>query len=67
MKGAVKLAKRFYLDEWADAMLYKKLAEWEKDERIKREFERLAELENWHAEFWRTFLEKRNERPQNPE
>lgn len=63
---AIKLAKRFYLDEWADAMLYKKLAEWERNEKIRKEFERLAELEAWHAEFWKSFLEKRKEKPPKP-
>ena len=63
---AVKLAKRFYLDEWADARLYEKLAEWEKGERAREEFKRLAELENWHAEFWKAFVERRNEQLPKP-
>ncbi|WP_457741873.1 VIT1/CCC1 transporter family protein [Thermococcus sp.] len=63
---AVNLAKRFYIDEWADAKLYEKLAEWEKDEEIKAEFKRLAELERWHAKFWKAFLERRNEKPPRP-
>jgi len=64
--GAVKLARRFYLDEWADAELYGRLAEWERDEKIRAEFKRLAELERWHAEFWKSFLEKRKEKPPGP-
>ncbi|WP_297553172.1 VIT1/CCC1 transporter family protein [Thermococcus sp.] len=63
---AIELARRFYLDEWADAELYGRLAEWEKDEKIRAEFKRLAELERWHAEFWKSFLERRNEKPPKP-
>jgi VIT1/CCC1 family predicted Fe2+/Mn2+ transporter len=59
MRDAFSLAMRFYLDEWADAKLYEELAKSEKEEMIREELERLANMERRHAEFWKAFIEKR--------
>jgi len=63
---ALRLVERFYVNEWADAVLYEELAREERDERTKRELERLAELEKRHAEFWRSVLERRGRKAPKP-
>jgi len=60
MSGMVELARKFYLDEYADSLLYAQLAKTERDEKIKAEFMRLSEIESKHAKFWHEFLAKRN-------
>ncbi len=57
----IKLAKKFYVDEYQDSVLYSSLAKAEKDRKLKEEFTRLASIEAKHAEFWRDFLKRRNE------
>ena len=60
MNEMTHLALKFYLDEYADSVLYAQLSKWEKDEKIKSEFMRLSNIESKHARFWYEFLAKRN-------
>jgi len=48
-----RLARRFCIDELADAMVYRALAEREVDPHRRRLLETLAEQEMRHHEFWR--------------
>jgi len=60
MDDMIKAAKEFYEDEYNDSVLYAQLAKYEKNEELKREFLRLANIESAHAKFWHDFLIKRN-------
>ncbi|WP_367884968.1 ferritin family protein [Thermococcus sp. JCM 11816] len=59
MSRLIELAEKFYRDEYTDSVLYSRLAKAEKDERIKAEFQRLAQIESEHASFWYEFLKRR--------
>jgi VIT1/CCC1 family predicted Fe2+/Mn2+ transporter len=63
MDDMIKAAKEFYEDEYSDSALYAQLAKYEKNEELKREFLRLANIESAHAKFWHDFLIKRNAKP----
>ena len=63
MGSMMELARKFYLDEYADSVLYAQLAKTEKDKRVKTEFLRLSNIESKHAKFWHDFLERRNAKP----
>lgn len=59
MEDVVKNAKAFYEDEYKDSVLYANLAKIEEDEKLKREFLRLSNIESKHAKFWHDFLKRR--------
>lgn len=58
MDEMLKLAREFYEDEYADSVLYARLARDEKYEEIKEEFLRLSKIESKHARFWHDFIKR---------
>ncbi len=56
-------ALEFYREEFKDSLLYRTLADGERDEDLRREFIRIHSIEARHADFWRRFLESRGVRP----
>ncbi len=66
MHEIVKTALKFYEDEVRDAFLYSKLAEAEKDPEVKKELERLANMERIHARFWKEFIERHDGKVPRP-
>ncbi|WP_456369098.1 VIT1/CCC1 transporter family protein [Geoglobus sp.] len=57
-------ALEFYREEFKDSLLYRTLADGERDEDLRREFIRIHTIEARHADFWRRFLESRGVRPE---
>jgi VIT1/CCC1 family predicted Fe2+/Mn2+ transporter len=57
----VGLAKDFYLDEINDYLTYKAMATHARDENIRRNIARIAEMEKWHAGFWQEILAAHNQ------
>ncbi len=66
MEEMLELAMKFYEDEYADSVLYARLAKGERDERIREEFLRLSRIESKHAKFWHEFLKSRGIEPPRP-
>lgn len=54
--GGVELARKFYIDEYRDSVLYTRLARDGRDVRLRAEFLRLSNIESKHAKFWHDFL-----------
>uniref|UniRef100_A0A7C4KJR3 Rubrerythrin family protein n=1 Tax=Anaerolinea thermolimosa TaxID=229919 RepID=A0A7C4KJR3_9CHLR len=50
--ATVEKWKKFYLDEMNSALLYRSMAEVEKDERLAKIFQKIAETETRHAQVW---------------
>ncbi|ASJ00493.1 VIT1/CCC1 transporter family protein [Thermococcus gorgonarius] len=67
MEEMLKLAKKFYKDEYSDSVLYAKLSRTEKDKNIREEFLRLSQIESKHARFWYEFLKARGIEVKKPE
>ncbi len=65
-KEMIKFAKQSYISEINDNVLYLTLAEREKDEYLKENLIRIAKMEEKHANFWKHFLEVRNEEVPKP-
>ena len=57
----IEKAKEFYINEINDYQFYKLLAEKVKNEELKKNLLRISEMEKRHAEFWKTYLERRGE------
>jgi VIT1/CCC1 family predicted Fe2+/Mn2+ transporter len=55
----VALAKKFYINEVKDSMIYHYLGEIEKNEDIRKKLLGLSNIEKHHAEFWKKFIERR--------
>ncbi|NPA52714.1 MAG: rubrerythrin family protein [Aquificae bacterium] len=55
----IKDAIEFYKNEITDYYLYISLAQIEKDENLKKDLLKIANMEKKHAQFWKTFIEKR--------
>ncbi|WP_457621693.1 VIT1/CCC1 transporter family protein [Persephonella sp.] len=62
MKQIIKNAKAFYKDEIDDFVTYSYLSEKAKDPELKDILKKIAEIEKNHAQFWKSFLEKRDEK-----
>ncbi len=60
-KEMIIFAKKSYISEINDNVLYMTLAENEKDSYLKENLIRIAKMEEKHANFWKHFLEVRNE------
>jgi len=60
----VQEASEFYREEFKDSLLYRTLADEERDEDLRKEFIRIHAIEARHADFWRRFLERRGVRPE---
>ena len=52
-------AKEFYINEINDHYMYVSLAHIEKDEDLKNDLLKIANMEKKHAQFWKKFIEKR--------
>ncbi len=52
-------AKKFYIGEINDHIMYKTLADEEKDQYLKENLYKISEMELNHAQFWKSFIEKR--------
>jgi len=61
MKGAVELAKEFYVNELNDYRLYRELAKRVKSKELRKTLEHIANMEKGHSLFWRRFLQSRGE------
>ncbi|ASJ10711.1 rubrerythrin family protein [Thermococcus sp. P6] len=66
MKDMIALAREFYRDEYADSVLYAKLAKFERDEKVRNEFMRLSRMESSHARFWHDFVKRRGGKVPRP-
>ncbi|RUM50534.1 MAG: rubrerythrin family protein [Hydrogenothermus sp.] len=56
----IKKAKEFYINEIRDYEFYLFLSKKVKDEKLKDNLIRIANMERGHANFWKQFLEKNN-------
>ncbi len=56
--NAAKRALWFYRDEIKDCTVYAELGKSEQDEETSRYLKQLSDMENGHAEFWKSFLAK---------
>ncbi len=56
----IDYAKKSLLDELYAAAIYSRLERLFKDDRVKEKFRKMAQMEARHAEFWLSFLKKRN-------
>ncbi len=56
----IEKAKEFYINEINDYEFYMFLSEKVKDENLKENLIRIANMEKGHANFWKQFLEKNN-------
>lgn len=59
----VKIAKIAYKEELTVTEIYRKLEQKFKDDEISEKLKEIAQAEEYHSNFWKTFLEKRNENP----
>ncbi len=57
---SIKLALKFHRGEIIDSQIYAYLASLERDEKRKRMLLGLANIEKRHAEFWKSYLKKRD-------
>ncbi len=55
----IEYAKKSLLDELYAAAIYNRLERLFKDERVKKKFRKMAQMEAKHAEFWLSFLKRR--------
>ncbi|WP_457642040.1 VIT1/CCC1 transporter family protein [Persephonella sp.] len=62
MEKVINFAKEFYLDEIKDYITYISLSQQTKNEDLKITLQQIAQIEKGHAEFWKEFLEKRDEK-----
>ena len=67
MKDITTLAKEFYQNEIRDHKLYSALAKRVKDENLRKDLMRIANMEKGHARFWREFLHRRGEKTEDLE
>ncbi len=67
MKDITTLAKEFYQNEIRDHKLYSALAKRVKDEDLREDLMRIANMEKGHARFWREFLHRRGEKTEDLE
>lgn len=58
----IKKARQFFINEINDYMFYKLLAEKVKDGNFRENLIRISNMEKTHAEFWKSFLERRGEK-----
>ena len=56
---SIKMALKFYRGEMMDAKVYRYLSMLEKDEKRKKMLIGLSNIETRHADFWKSYLEKR--------
>jgi VIT1/CCC1 family predicted Fe2+/Mn2+ transporter len=59
----IKIAKIAYKEELTVAAIYRKLEKRFKDDEISEKLKEIAQAEEYHSNFWKTFLQKRNENP----
>jgi len=57
----IKKAMEFYINEVSDYQLYILLSQKVKDEELRKNLVRIANMEKGHASYWKSFLEKRGQ------
>lgn len=59
MESIIDNAKKFYINELNDFIIYQELANLIKDEKLKENILKIAQTEKQHMEFWKSILESR--------